>query len=76
MGLLVNPLATDEKYLAHHRENLKTPIQMQLSQKQKSFSQSFAEFLKSSENFKYFESKDEPHRFCIFEVTDSENLVT
>ena len=48
---------------------------MQLSQKQKSFSQSFAEFLKSSVNFKYFESKDDPHRFCIFEVTDSENLV-
>ena len=74
LGLLVNALATDEKYLAHHRDNLKTPIQVQLSQKQKTFSQFFAAFLKSTLNFKHFESKDDPHRFCIFEVTDSENV--
>ena len=47
---------------------------MQLSQKQKTFSQFFAAFLKSTLNFKHFESKDDPHRFCIFEVTDSENV--
>ena len=75
LGLLVNTLATDEKYPVLNRDNLTIPIQMQLSQKQKTFSQFFAAFLKSTLNFKHFESKDDPHRFCIFEVTDSENVV-
>ena len=75
LGLLVNTLAADEKYPVLNRENLTIPIQMQLSQKQKTFSQFFAAFLKSTLNFKHFETKDDPHRFCIFEVTDSENVV-
>ena len=73
--LLVNTLAANEKYPVLNRDNLTIPIQMQLSQKQKTFSQFFAAFLKSTLNFKHFESKDDPHRFCIFEVTDSENVV-
>ena len=48
---------------------------MQLSQKQKTFSQFLAAFLKSRLNFKHFEKKDNPHSFCISEITDSENLV-
>ena len=75
LGLLVNTLAANEKYPVLNRDNLTIPIQMQLSQKQKTFSQFFAAFLKSTLNFKHFESKDDPHRFCIFEVTDSENVV-
>ena len=75
LGLLLNTLAADEKYPVLNRDNLTIPIQMQLSQKQKTFSQFFAAFLKSTLNFKHFESKDDPHRFCIFEVTDSENVV-
>ena len=75
LGLLVNTLAANEKYSVLNRDNLTIPIQMQLSQKQKTFSQFFAAFLKSTLNFKHFESKDDPHRFCIFEVTDSENVV-
>ena len=75
LGLLVNTLAADEKNPVLNRDNLTIPIQMQLSQKQKTFSQFFAAFLKSTLNFKHFESKDDPHRFCIFEVTDSENVV-
>ena len=75
MGLLVNTLAADEKHSVLNRENLTIPIQMQLSQKQKTFSQIFAPVLKSRLNFKDFLSKDEPHRFCILEVTDSENVV-
>ena len=73
--LLVNTLATDEKYPVLNRDNLTIPIQMQLSQKQKTFSEFFAAFLKSRVNFEYFEKTDDPHRFCIFEVTDSENVV-
>ena len=36
-GLLVKTLATDEKYLNLNRDNFMIPIQMQLSQKKKSF---------------------------------------
>ena len=81
LGVLVNRLAASEKYLVLHRDNLAIPIQMQLShkqkseklsQKQKNFSQFFAAILKSRLNFKYFEWKGTPHRFCIFEVTDSQ----
>ena len=49
---------------------------MQLSQKQKTFSQFFAAFLKSTLNFEHFEKKDDPQRFCISEITDSESVVT
>ena len=48
---------------------------MQLSQKQKTFSEFLAAFLKSRLNFEYFEKKGDPHRFCISEITDSENVV-
>ena len=75
LGLLVNTLATDEKYPVFNRDKLTIPIQMQLYQKQNDFSKFCASFLKSRLNFKYFESKDEPNRFCISEVTDSENVV-
>ena len=37
LGLLVNTLAADEKYPVLNRNNLKIPIQMQLSEKQKVF---------------------------------------
>ena len=46
LGLLVNTLAADEKYPVLNRDNLAIPIQMQLSQKQKTFSRFFAAFLK------------------------------
>ena len=48
---------------------------MQLSQKQKTFSEFFAAFLKFRLNFKYFETKYYPHRFFISEITDSKNVV-
>ena len=75
LGLLANTLAADEKYPVLNRDNLTIPIQMQLSQKQKTFSEFFAAFLKFRVNFAYFEKTDDPHRFFIFEVTDSENVV-
>ena len=51
LGLLVNTLATEEKYPVLNRDNLTIPIQMQLSHKQKTFSQSFARFSKPAINF-------------------------
>ena len=75
MGLLLNTLAADEMYPVLNRDNFVIPIQMQLSQKQKTFSEFFAAFLKSILNFKHFESRDDRHSFFISEITDSENLV-
>ena len=75
LGLLVNTLAADEKYPVLNRDNLTIPIQMQLSQKHKTFSQYFASFFKSRTNFKHFEKKDGLHRFCIADITASENVV-
>ena len=57
LGLLVNTLAADERYPVLNRHSLTIPIQMQLSQKSKNFSQFFSEFLKSRINLKYFEKK-------------------
>ena len=48
---------------------------MQLSQKQNSFSDFFDAFLKCAIYFQYFVKKDDPHRFCVSEITDSEHLV-
>ena len=47
LGLLVNTLATNEKYLVLHRDDLRIPIRMQLSQNEKKFSQFFVAVLKS-----------------------------
>ena len=55
LGLLLNMLATDEKYPVFNRENLMIPIQMQFSQKQKTFSHFFTAFFKSKLNFINFE---------------------
>ena len=76
LGLLVNTLTADEKYPVLNRDKLTIPIQMQLSQKQKTFPQFFAAFFKSGGNFERLEKKDEPYSFCISEITDSENVVT
>ena len=48
---------------------------MQLSQKQKTFSQFFAAFLISRLNFEHYDKKGDAQRFCNFEITDSENVV-
>ena len=72
LGLLVKTLASDEKYPVLNRDNLSIPIQFQLSEKEKPYSQSVAAFLKYRLNFQYFEKKDDPHSFCISKITDSE----
>ena len=48
---------------------------MQLSQKQKMFSLLFSPFLKSKSNFEHFEKNNDPHRFSISEIRESENVV-
>ena len=74
LALLVNTLVANEINPVLNRDNLTIPIQTKLSQKQKSFSEFFAEFLKSILNFIDFEKKDDPHRFFISEITTSKNV--
>ena len=72
LRLFPNTLSADGKYCLLNRDNLTQPIQMQLSRKQKTFSEFFSAFLKSSLNFEHFLKKDDPHCWCISEITDPE----
>ena len=73
--LLVNTLDVDERYPVLNRDNLTIPIQMQLSLRQETLSQFFSASLKFTLRFQYFEKKNDPQRFCISDITDSENAV-
>ena len=55
-----------------NRNNLMTPIQMQLSKKLKTFSQLFFAFSKSRLNFEHFQKKDDAHSLFISEATACE----
>ena len=57
LGLFVNTLSEDDKYCLLYNDNLLQPIQILLSQKQKTFSEFFSRFLKSTLNFEHFEKK-------------------
>ena len=59
--LFVNTLTVDDKHYLLNRDNLMERIQMQLSQKQKTFSGFFFPFLKSILNFKHLPTKGDPH---------------
>ena len=39
------------------------------------FSQFLTVFLKSTLHFEYFEKKDDLHRFCLSQITDTESVV-
>ena len=58
---VVDTFPADEKYYVLNRDNLAQPIQMQLSQKQKTFSELGFAFLKSILKYKHFTKKDDPH---------------
>ena len=72
LRLLVNTLTDDEKYSLLYRQNLTQPIQILLSQKEKTFSESFCAFFKSTLNFTHFQKKDDSHSRCISQITVSE----
>ena len=57
LGLFVNTLSEDDRYCLLYKDNLLQPIQILLSQKQKTFSQFFSPFLKSTLNFERFQKK-------------------
>ena len=56
-GLFPNTLSAYCKCSLFNRGNLTQPIQMKVSQKQKTFSQFFAAFFKSPVNFEHFQKK-------------------
>ena len=58
LALLVKTLTEDEKYSVVNRENLTQPIQMQLSKKQKTFSEFFPKFSKSRLNFEHCQTNN------------------
>ena len=60
LRLFVNTLTVNDKHYVINRDNLPQPIQMELSQKQKLFSEFFFAFLKSILNFKRLPTKDDP----------------
>ena len=71
LRLFVNTFTEDDKYSLLYRDNLIQPIQILLSQKQKTFSQFFSAFLKSTLNFDHFQQKDDPCTRCISQITVS-----
>ena len=72
LGLFVKTLNVGDNYCLLNRENLKRPIQMELSEKQNSFSEFVSVFLKSILNFEKFQKKDDRHNWCILQITHSE----
>ena len=71
LRLFVNTLTNDDRYCLLYRDNLTEPIHILLSQKQKTFSEFFSAFLKSTLNFDYFQQNDDPHSRCISQITVS-----
>ena len=69
--MFVKILTADDKNSLLNTDNLSQPMQMQLSQKQKTYSQFAFAFLKSILKFEHFQKKHDPHSSCVSEITDS-----
>ena len=74
LRIFLNILAGDDKYFLVNRGNLRQPIQMRLSQKQKTSSEFASVFFKFILNFEHFRKVEDPHRSSISEITDSKNV--
>ena len=72
LRLFVYTLTDDDKYCLLYRDKLTQAIQILLSQKQKTFSQFFSAFSKSTLSFEHSRKKDDPHSRCISQITVSE----
>ena len=73
--MFVNTLPADGKYPVRDCENLRFPIEMELSYKQKFFSQFFVSFIEYPSIFKYFRKKDARESSCISGIRNCQNLV-
>ena len=72
LWLFVNTFTAEDRYSPLNRDNLKQPIQKQLSQKWKSFSQFSSAVLTSTLNFERFQNKVDPRSQCISQITNSQ----
>ena len=72
LRMFVTTLTDDGKCSLLYRNNLMQPIQILLSNKQKTFSEFFSAFSKSGLNFEHSGKKDDPHSRCISQITVSE----
>ena len=61
LGVFFNTLTVDDKHYLLNRDKLTPPIQVQLCQKLKAFSEFFFPFSNSILNFKHSRKKDELH---------------
>ena len=61
LGVFVKTLTADGMYRVQGCENLQLPIQIHLSEKQKTFYEFFVPFFQSTSNFKHFETKEDCH---------------
>ena len=72
----VNTLTVNDKHYLLNRDNLTQQIHMQLSEKQKNFSQFFFfALLKSLLNFKHLQKKDDPRSLRVSGNTGPKNMV-
>ena len=60
LRLFVNTLTVNHKHYLLNRDNLTQPIQIQLSEKQETFSEFSFAFSKSILNYKHLPKKDDP----------------
>ena len=72
LRLFVNAVTADDKYSLSNMRNLPQQFQTPLSQKQKTFSGFFIEFLKGAWNLEHFPKKDEYPSLIISEIIDAE----
>ena len=72
--MFFNTLTADDKYPVRDCWNLLLPIQRQLSEKRKWFSQFFVPFLESTSSFEHNEKKDDLHSYCISKIADCQKI--
>ena len=72
----VNTLPADCKYSLLSRDNSMQKIQMHFSHKQKTFSQFFSAFFKSTLKFEYFQTKIARMVYVFPKLRTAKNVVT
>ena len=61
IGFFVNTWTVDSMYPVMDCENLRFPIQIQLFEKEKTFSEFLIPFMESPSNFEHFQKKQDRH---------------
>ena len=71
LGLFVITLTAEYMYTGRNMQTFRQQVQTPLSLKQKTFSEFFIAFLKSSGNGEHFQKKGESSSLSISEIIDS-----